>query len=148
MLVLSHFFHNYILMAAVLSWIFAQIIKTVITLIITKRFDPERILGAGGMPSAHSAMVCALFVGVLRRCGAASPEFALAFVLAGVVIYDAMGVRRAAGEQARVLNKLVEITEKNGSEVTRKGLKESLGHTPMEVLAGIMLGILVALAMG
>ncbi len=148
MLVLAHFFHNYILMAAVLSWILAQIIKTVVTLIVTKRFDPERILGAGGMPSAHSAMVCALFVGVLRNCGAGSPEFALAFVFAGVVMYDAMGVRRAAGEQARVLNKLVEITEKNGAEITQKGLKESLGHTPMEVLAGIMLGILVALAMG
>lgn len=102
-------------------------------------------MGAGGMPSAHSAMVCALFVGVMHRCGAESPEFALAFVLAAVVIYDAMGVRRAAGEQARVVNKLVEIAEKNGSEITQKGLKESLGHTPMEVLGGIMLGILIAL---
>lgn len=144
-LVIARIFHNTVLLSAVLGWVSAQIIKTILTLITTKKFDAERILGAGGMPSAHSAMVCALFIGVMRRCGAASPEFALAFVLAAVVIYDAMGVRRAAGEQARVVNKLVEIAEKNGSEITRKGLKESLGHTPMEVLGGIMLGILIGL---
>ncbi|MFT8889339.1 MAG: divergent PAP2 family protein [Ethanoligenens sp.] len=148
MLVIAHIFHNKILMSAVLGWISAQIIKTILTLIITKKFDAERILGAGGMPSAHSAMVSALFVGVMQSCGAGSPEFALAFVFAAVVMYDAMGVRRAAGEQARVINRLVEITEKGGSEVTEKGLKESLGHTPMEVLAGIMLGILIALVIG
>lgn len=148
MLAILRIFHNYILVAAVLSWIFAQIIKTILTLIMTRKFDVERIFGAGGMPSAHSAMVCALFVGIMRRCGVESPEFALVFVFAGVVMYDAMGVRRAAGEQAHVLNKLVEVTEKSGPEITEKELKEKLGHTPMEVLAGVMLGILVALVIG
>lgn len=146
-MVIVRILHNSILVSAVLGWVLAQLIKTVLTLVKTKKFDVERIFGAGGMPSAHSAMVCALFLGVMRKFGASSPEFALAFVFAAVVIYDAMGVRRAAGEQARVLNRLVEIAEKDGSEVTRKELKESLGHTPMEVLGGIMLGILIALVM-
>lgn len=154
-----HFVHNNILMAAILSWVCAQIIKTVLTLCMTKRFDPERILGAGGMPSAHSAMVCALFMGVARTAGLQSPEAALAFAFAGVVMYDAMGVRRAAGEQARVLNRLVEkwreeqeaaAVRENAPQdkvcfVPKKELKEYLGHTPMEVLAGAMLGILVSL---
>lgn len=150
-----HFVHNYILIAAIMSWVFAQIIKTVLTLIVTRRFTAERIIGAGGMPSSHSAMVCALLMGVARTTSLQSPEFALAFSFAAVVMYDAMGVRRAAGEQARVLNRLVEVWEKRAVEDTppgqppaaapQKELKEYLGHTPMEVLAGAMLGILVAL---
>ena len=153
-----HFVHNNVLIAAILSWVCAQIIKTLLTLCATKRFDPERILGAGGMPSAHSAMVCALFMGVARTAGLQSPEFALAFAFACVVMYDAMGVRRAAGEQARVLNRLMEkwraeqaqaaLREHEAQQaapVPQKELKEYLGHTPMEVLAGAMLGIVVSL---
>ncbi|HEX3027659.1 MAG TPA: divergent PAP2 family protein [Clostridia bacterium] len=138
---------NYILVSAVVSWMLSQVIKTILTLISTKRFDTERIFGAGGMPSAHSAMVCALLMGIARKCGPSSPEFALAVAFAAVVMYDAMGVRRAAGEQAKILNKLVDKWEEDGTEITDKDLKEHLGHKPVEVLAGALLGILVSLAM-
>lgn len=143
---ISYLFHNTTLMAAVLSWLIAQIIKTLITLMQTKSFVPERLFGAGGMPSAHSAMVCALFMCVAHSRGFGSPEFAIAFCFAAVVIYDAMGVRRAAGEQAKVINRMADVMEKEGSEVSEKELKEYLGHTPIEVLAGALLGIIVSLA--
>ena len=142
---ISLFFHNTTLMAAVISWLMAQIIKTLLTLIHTKSFVPERLFGAGGMPSAHSAMVCALTMCVAHFCGFESPEFAITICFAAVVIYDAMGVRRAAGEQAKVINRMVDILEKEGSEITEKELKEYLGHTPIEVLAGVLLGIIVSL---
>jgi acid phosphatase family membrane protein YuiD len=137
-------FMNKILMAAGISWMASQIIKTILTFITTKRFDMERIFGAGGMPSAHSAMVCSLAMGVAHICTVGSPEFALAVAFAGIVMYDAMGVRRAAGEQAKVINKMVDAFEKNeGSDISDKELKEYLGHTPVEVLAGALLGIIV-----
>jgi uncharacterized protein len=79
-------------------------------------------------------------------CGLSSPEFAVSFCFMCVVIYDAMGVRRAAGEQAKVINRMVDVMEKEGSEITEKDLKEYLGHTPIEVLAGLLLGILVSIA--
>ncbi len=145
--ILHKLLHNYCLMAAVLSWMCAQVLKTIFTLVQTRKFDTERLFGAGGMPSAHSAMVCALSVGIGRRCGLDSPEFALAVAFMAVVMYDAMGVRRAAGEQARILNRMVDIWEERGACVSEKELKEHLGHTPMEVLAGAMLGILVAIAL-
>lgn len=142
-----HILRNTPLLAAVLSWLCAQAIKTVLTLIQTKKFDAERMFGAGGMPSAHSAMVCALTISIAHRCSISSPEFAITICFAAVIIYDAMGVRRAAGEQAKVINKMVDVMEKEGSEITEKELKESLGHAPIEVLAGSLLGILIALAM-
>ncbi|HCB99646.1 MAG TPA: acid phosphatase [Ruminococcaceae bacterium] len=145
--------HNTVLMAAILSWILAQAIKTVLTLIVKKKFDAERILGSGGMPSSHSAMVCSLMLGMAIKTGVSSPFFAVTFAFAAVVMYDAMGVRRAAGEQARVLNRMLDKWEKQDPElspkedIARKELKEYLGHTPLEVLAGAMLGILVALVL-
>ena len=142
--ILQQLVSNKILMAALISWMASQLIKTVLTFFSTKRFDMERIFGAGGMPSAHSAMVCSLAMGIAHNCTVASPEFALAVAFAGVVMYDAMGVRRAAGEQAKVINKMVDAIEKNdGSEILDKDLKEYLGHTPVEVLAGALLGIIV-----
>lgn len=140
-------FHNTTLMAAVLSWFIAQIIKTIIVLIQTKAFVPERLFGAGGMPSAHSALVCSLFMCVAHERGLASPEFAIAFCFAMVIIYDAMGIRRAAGEQAKAINRMSDIFEKEGVQVNQKDLKEYLGHTPLEVLGGVLLGIIVALVM-
>lgn len=135
---------NTILIAALLSWMASQLIKTILTLFSTKRFDMERMFGAGGMPSAHSAMVCSLAMGIANKCTVASPQFALAVAFAGVVMYDAMGVRRAAGEQAKVINKMVDALEKNeGSDISDKELKEYLGHTPVEVLAGALLGIII-----
>jgi acid phosphatase family membrane protein YuiD len=147
---LQQIFSNYILLSAIVSWMLAQIIKTLLTLVQTKKFNAERMFGAGGMPSAHSAMVAALTMGISRQCGFSSPEFALSVAFAAVVIYDAMGVRRAAGEQAKVLNKMVDIYEKNWPDTELstkdKDLKEYLGHTPMEVLAGVLLGFLVYFA--
>ncbi len=131
---------NYVLASAVIAWAMAQLAKTIIHLIINKKFDPERLVGMGGMPSCHSAMVCALTVATARAEGVNSTLFALAVMFATVVMYDAMGVRRAAGEQAKVLNRLVQEDEENDE----KPLKEFLGHKPIEVLAGALLGILVA----
>lgn len=100
-------FSNYILDMAFLAWLSAQIIKTVLAYIPSKKVSWERMVGAGGMPSSHSSFVCALAVATAKKVGYASPEFALALGFAAVVMYDAMGVRRAAGEQAKVLNKMV-----------------------------------------
>lgn len=137
-------FSNIVLVAAGLSWISAQVLKTIITLITTREFKVERLFGAGGMPSAHTAMVCSLALGVAHECRVDSPEFALSVCFAGIVIYDAMGVRRAAGEHAKVINKVVDAIERaDGEEITDKDLNEYLGHKPLEVLAGALLGILV-----
>lgn len=132
--------HNYVLVVAVSGWLIAQLIKTITVLITTHRFDVERLTGAGGMPSAHSAAVCGMAIAVAKTVGVGDPLFALAFLFASVVMYDATGVRRAAGEQAKRLNV---ISSKN--KWFDDMLKESLGHTPLEVLAGALLGILLAM---
>lgn len=152
---MNEFEYNYVLTAAVIGWCSAQIIKTLLNFIQTKKFHAERLFGAGGMPSSHSAMVCSATVSMCRKCGVGSPEFALMFVLAMIVMYDAMGVRRSAGLHAREINRINRIfavkgiknseeTEKQ-SEKKKKELKEYLGHTPLEVLGGALLGILIAM---
>lgn len=98
---------NYVLVTAVISSLLAQFTKVILNLIILGKFIPERLWGAGGMPSAHSATVCALLVATGRYCGTGSTEFALALVLAIIVMYDAMGVRRETGEQAKILNRML-----------------------------------------
>lgn len=199
---------NHVLNAALLAWFLAQLIKTILTLIITKKLQLERMFGAGGMPSAHSATVCALTVAMSRATGVASPEFAISVLFAAVVMYDAMGVRRAAGEHARVINAMldewdvqlngfiafykktmkqhpllsklipsetsakeekseseneqelenktenieyppIKHTDARGREFELENveLKEFLGHTPIEVMAGALLGITVALVL-
>lgn len=151
-------FSNFPLNAAVLAWILAQIFKFIITLAVTKKAKVERFWGPGGMPSAHSATVCALCIAISRQSGYSSTEFALSFVLAAIVMYDAMGVRRAAGEQAKVLNKLLLVNKSFKvlsikkrkledpklalQQTEHKELKEIIGHTPIEVMAGAILGIL------
>lgn len=140
---------NYYLNMSILSWLAAQLTKVVITLFITRKFELERLVGSGGMPSSHSALVCGLATAVFIRHGFASYEFAIAAVLALIVMYDAMGVRRAAGEQAKTLNKLVNwyvFNQKNDEEEppvveTDKMLKELIGHTPVEVISGALLAI-------
>lgn len=153
---------NYLIDVAFAAWLSAQVLKTLLYYLDTNTFRAERLVGSGGMPSAHSALVCSIAVGMSRKMGFASPEFALALTLAGIVMYDAMGVRRAAGEQAKVLNKMIfsfklfgedfwkdfnldqELTDSDLEEPEPKELKEFLGHTPLEVLGGALLGILVA----
>ena len=142
---------NYILYVPLLSWLAAQICKTIIDLILSGKLDLERMFGAGGMPSAHSALVCSMTSATARKFGVSSPFFAFAFILAAIVMYDAMGVRRAAGEQAKVLNRIVddwmneEDDEENPLRENGKRLKEKVGHTPFEVLSGALLGILMAM---
>ena len=142
---------NYVLITALIGWASAQVLKTIINFMTTGKFDMERLVGAGGMPSCHSACVCALALAVSRKLGFASPEFAIAFIFAVVVMYDAMGVRRAAGEHARDLNKMIEEDQKadidyfDDEDEDPKELKEFLGHTPLEVLGGALLGIIIAM---
>ena len=143
---LQELVHNEILMSAGLSWGLAQIIKTIIHLILTKKFVAERLIGSGGMPSCHSATVCALTTSVIINEGIHSPFFAIAAILSIIVMYDAMGVRRETGIQARVLNELTEVIEKMGSDLSNdEKLKEFVGHTPIQVFVGAVLGIIIAL---
>lgn len=137
---------NEILMSAALSWGLAQVIKTIIHLILTKKFVAERLIGSGGMPSCHSATVCALTTSIVINEGISSPFFAMSAILAIIVMYDARGVRRETGLQATVLNEIVDIIEKLGADVTYdEKLKEFIGHTPLQVLVGAILGIIIAL---
>lgn len=137
---------NYILNVTATAWFTAQLLKTIINYALTKELKAERMVGAGGMPSAHSAFVCSLLMATAKQCGYSSPEFAIAFALAVIVMYDAMGVRRAAGEQAKAINKIMQGMQKNGeNKVDEKRLKELLGHTPLEVLGGVLVGIAVSM---
>jgi hypothetical protein len=138
-------FYNAPLMASVVSWFSAQLIKVLINLIQNRKLNIERFLGAGGMPSSHSAAVCALAAGLAVQEGFGSPVFALAFILAVIVMYDASGVRRAAGIHAREINKIKDaisdIFMKRNVEEKKQYLKEFLGHSPLEVFFGAVFGI-------
>lgn len=137
---------NKVLIAAVLGWFVAQVLKTLIHLIVTREFVAERMVGSGGMPSSHSATVCALATAAAFQCGVDSVEFALALIMAIIVMHDAMGVRRETGIQAKLLNDMMQIFNDMGrSEISAYDkLKEFVGHTPLQVLAGAILGILIA----
>ena len=136
---------NDMLLTAVCSWAAAQIIKTVINLVLTKSFDPGRLIGSGGMPSSHSATVCGLATATGMIYGGSSIEFAVTFVLAMIVMYDAMNVRMETGRQGKVLNDMIEVFQKMGKNVSpEERLKELVGHTPLQVLVGAITGIVVA----
>ena len=142
----SELAQNKILIAAASGWIIAQVLKTIIHTLFTKNFDAERLVGGGGMPSSHSATVCALCTAVAMEYGASSYEFAMAAVFALVVMYDAIGVRQESGKQAQVLNDMIEIFTHMGKDLNiEKQLKEFIGHTPFQVLCGAILGIVTAL---
>ena len=127
-----------------LVWFFIQLFKVIWDLVETKKFNFKRILGAGGMPSSHSAVVMCLSVMVGKEYGFGSSVFALALIFAIVVMYDAAGVRRAAGKQAHLLNKIVETPGLTNVQVQEK-LVEVLGHTPLQVIVGAIVGITVGL---
>ncbi len=141
------FFNNYLLMLPIVAWIAAQICKTIIDFIIHGKVNVERLVGAGGMPSAHSALVCALFVGSAKKLGVSDPIFALTFVFAMIVMYDAMGVRLETGKQARIINRILDDLREEGFMGVHKDrpLKELVGHTPLQVVSGALLGILIAI---
>ena len=138
---------NLILNLSILAWAIAQVLKFVITLISQGKLDWRHILSSGGMPSSHSAFVCACAAAMGYMYGWASPVFTISAVVAIVVMYDAANVRKAAGEQAKVLNQMIEewidISEKNSPFLQNMHLKEMVGHTPLQVVAGMVVGIVV-----
>lgn len=139
---------NTILMTAVTGWLVAQILKTLIHLFFTKKFVAERLVGSGGMPSSHSSTVCALAAATAFEYGAGSFPFAISSILAIIVMYDAIGVRRETGRQSKVLNEMIELFTHMGTEMSPQDrLREFIGHTPLQVLIGALLGILIALMM-
>lgn len=149
-----HFFmeqllSNYPLMTAVFSWFVAQVLKTAIDAYFNKGINWERMTGSGGMPSSHSSTVVSLAVAIGVSYGVDSTLFALALIFAIVVMYDATGVRRETGKQAVILNRLLldNPFSWTGEEFDKK-LKEYVGHTPLQVLMGAILGMLIALIMG
>jgi len=138
---------NRVIQAAALAWAVAQALKVMLTLAISRRFDKSRVLGSGGMPSSHSAMACAMLMTIGFREGFSSSIFALAFCFSGVVMYDAAGVRRSTGKNAAVINQLMDMLSGNGYTFDEKRLKELVGHTPIQVLAGALLGTLIGTLM-
>ncbi|NLL76616.1 MAG: divergent PAP2 family protein [Clostridiales bacterium] len=145
---LSELLYNRIFMASVTGWLVAQVLKTGIHMWFNRKFVAERLVGSGGMPSSHSATVCALATATGFEYGGGSFQFAIAVIFAIIVMYDAMGVRREAGIQAKVLNEMMEMFIHMGKEMSVEDkLKEFVGHTPLQVLMGALLGIVIAVLM-
>lgn len=138
------FFTSKYIYVPFLTWFFIQLFKVIWDLVTTKKFNFKRILGAGGMPSSHSAVVMSITTMIGKEYGVASSIFATCLIFSCVVMYDAAGVRRAAGKQAVLLNKIVQTPGLSGLEVQEK-LVEVLGHTPIQVIVGAIIGILVGL---
>ena len=129
------------------TWFFIQLFKLIYDLVITKQFNFKRILGAGGMPSSHSAVVTSLAAMIGINQGIDSAIFGLSLIFAFVVMYDAAGVRRAAGKQAKILNKIVNTPGLSNIEVNEK-LQEVLGHTPIQVFVGAIIGVAIGSIFG
>ena len=140
--IISQFIHNKYIYIPFFTCLAIQAFKVLWDLVTTKKFNFKRILGAGGMPSSHSAVVMSLTVLIGRNAGFDSYSFAAAFVFSCIVMYDAAGVRRAAGKQASLLNKIIETPGLTGVQVQEK-LVEVLGHTPLQVFVGAAIGIIV-----
>ncbi|MGB5822569.1 MAG: divergent PAP2 family protein [Proteocatella sp.] len=142
---ISIFFGNKVLGVTFWGWFVAQFLKVIFTLISTKSLDLSRFVGSGGMPSSHSSLVTSLTTAIGLTEGFSSPIFALAFGFACITMYDAAGVRYAVGEQAKILNQIVSDIQNNAFREEK--LKELVGHTPKEVIAGAILGIAIAVIM-
>ncbi|MGM9625835.1 MAG: divergent PAP2 family protein [Eubacteriales bacterium] len=142
---LSDLICNPFLVTGITAWLIAQVLKTLIHLWIYKKFDIHRLFGDGGMPSGHSATVTSLVCMAGLIYGTGSFEFAVSAILAIIVCHDAMGVRLETGKQAAIINDLVEIVDMLSTEkLTEVRLKEFVGHTPIQVFAGILVGAAVA----
>ena len=142
--IIGEIFKNKYIVIPLLLWFCIQIFKVIYDLITTKKFNFKRIMGAGGMPSSHSAVVAGITTLIGKYEGVNTPLFALSLTVAFVVMYDACGVRRAAGKQAELLNKIIETPGLTGIQVSER-LVEVLGHTPVQVLVGATIGIVVGL---
>lgn len=150
MTILSQLISNTMFMSSAAGWLAAQILKTVIDFRCNKSFKAERLWGSGGMPSSHSAAVCALATTCAYRFGLSSFEFAVSAILAAIVMHDAVGVRRETGKQAKVLNlikKSMVVKEDGETFDFDEKLKEFVGHTPLQVIMGAILGIFIAVLM-
>lgn len=137
------FLNNRVLQATLLPWATAQILKVVIEIVWRRKFNLRLLTSMGGMPSSHSALVCGLATAIALSDGAGSGAFAMSIVLAMVVMYDATGIRRAASMQARILNQIIDELFQ-GHPISEIRLRELLGHTPLQVAAGALLGIVMA----
>ncbi|BAY89694.1 MULTISPECIES: divergent PAP2 family protein [unclassified Tolypothrix] len=135
---------NRVLLVALIACLIAQSMKLVIELVKNRKLNVRVLVTTGGMPSAHSALVTSLATGVGQTLGWASPDFALATIFAIIVMYDAAGVRQAAGKQARILNQMIDELFDDKHDFTQDRLKELLGHTPVQVIAGSALGITIS----
>lgn len=140
---MNNIWNNLWLWIPFITWFVVQSLKVILELIINKKLNIRRIVGSGGMPSSHSALVCSLATTLGITEGVASPIFAVSIALAAIVMYDASGVRRAAGKQARILNKIIESQGKNIN--VQEKLIELLGHSPFEVYVGAIVGIVTAI---
>ena len=144
----SHLFTNPFLLTALSSWAIAQVLKALINAAVTHTWDVRRLFGDGGMPSGHSATVASLAAAAALHCGTGSFEFAISAVLAIIVCHDAMGVRLETGKQAALLNEIVEAFNLLlVDDLPEEKLKEFVGHTPMQVCAGVLIGIINAFIM-
>jgi hypothetical protein len=139
----SDIFQNIPLDVAIIAWLIAQIIKVPLTYITTGRWNWALLASPGGMPSSHSALVAGAAHMIGLSQGFDSPLFAIAMILAIIVIYDATGIRRQAGRHARIINKMISDLS-SGNPLKQELLREVLGHTPLEALAGTLLGITIA----
>ncbi len=142
-------YFNRILLIAFIAWVCSQGAKAIIFWILNKRFIPERLFGDGGMPSSHTAIVTSVATATGLQCGWDSPLFAIAAVLAMIVMHDAVGVRQETGKQAKVINNIVLLLQSAGrGELTpEETLKEFVGHTGRQVIVGALFGILTAVIM-
>ena len=136
---------NAVLDCALLAWFICQAAKVLIDAVVLREFSLHRMITSGGMPSSHSALVVACTTAIGRLYGVEGPLFALAVMVSVVVMYDACNVRRSAGDTARLVNKLLEHMEQLTAEEFADRLREVMGHTPLQVLVGALLGFGVGL---
>lgn len=136
---------NPVIDCALLAWFLAQFIKVLLDLILLRKFEAKRFISSGGMPSSHSSMVVACTTAIGRLYGLHDPGFALSAVFSAIVMYDACNVRRSAGDTAKLVNQLLAHVEKLTAEDFAEDLKEVMGHTPLQVLMGAILGLAIGL---
>ena len=136
---------NPIIDCALLAWFLAQLAKVILEAVLLRKLDLRLFVSSGGMPSSHSALVVSATVAIWKHCGFSGPAFALAVVLSAVVMYDACNVRRSAGDTARLVNQILAHVEKLTAEDFADDLREVMGHTPLQVLMGALLGLGVGL---
>ena len=136
---------NPVIDCGLLAWFLAQLIKVILDAVLLRKIDVRRFVSSGGMPSSHSALVVAAAAAIGKLYGVQTPDFALAAILSAVVMYDACNVRRSAGDTAKLVNQILAHVEKLTAEDFADDLREVMGHTPLQVLMGALLGLGVGL---